>query len=112
MKKPIALELLPGRWINIAYKESTTNGDAEGEYFHSDGEGQIEMMKSLTPQMSFSTMIHELTHAGFDLSGQDQLFTRKQEEAICKMNEMIFSHLFTLNKSKHIKWAEIDKEDD
>ena len=54
-----------------------------------------------------SVLIHELTHAGFDVSGIGELFTAKQEEAICKLNEMIFAHLFTINQNnEHIKWSD------
>lgn len=108
MKKPIAIEIAPGRWVNIAYKE-VTKGDAEGEYFYDEGEFQIELKKSLRGHASLSALIHELTHAGFDVAGLTELFTLKQEEAICKLNEMIFTHLIRLDlNNKHIRWADVD----
>jgi len=108
MKRPTAIEIAPSRWVEIKYKEETT-GCAMGEYVLSDQGARIQIKKDLSGMVAFSTLIHELTHAGFCSSGMDELFTLKQEEAVCKMIEQTFAHIFKFDlNNKHIRWAEFD----
>lgn len=108
MKRPIAVEVAPSRWVQINYK-FITSGNAMGEYQLKDEGPSIEIKQGLSGINAFSTLIHEITHAGFCSTGHDETFTLKQEEAICKMNENIFAAIFKFDvNSKHVRWAEID----
>lgn len=109
MRRPVAFEIAPSRWVKVRYVDEV-QGDCDGLFYYSnEGDMAIDIRKDLNGQNSLSVLIHELSHAAIHVSGQNEIITEKQEEAFCKLNEMLWTHIirFELN-NKHIKWAYID----
>lgn len=106
MKAPVQIEIF-GRKLQIKYKMTSKEGNM-GETERSDPP-VITIFKDnhQTEEEVFTTVLHELFHASICISGQDELFTNEQEEALVTMLEKALGDVLHLRSSKKVKYREI-----
>lgn len=101
---PISVEVLgrecPIVWDAKVEREEGSDVDPWGEY-----EGmacRINVDRKVTdPERRLRTLIHEMVHAGLDVSGWGELLKVKVEEGLCTlMEQLILPNIETLYKLK------------
>jgi len=80
------------QYVNKINEEDDSYGECDGPAH------KIKIKKSLTNEQKRLTVFHEILHAALYISGQSELLTEQQEEAIVVALENGLSQLYNLKE--------------
>lgn len=109
MRVPVTVPV-GGRRIKIRYLKSLPGPDKDvtyGEFCCSTAEIRVNKAVHHTPQEVHQTVIHELFHAVFKMSGLENIIPVKQEEAIVSALENLLAPILVFAPEAKISYREV-----
>lgn len=95
-----------GHWVEVQYLEELDCPDTNGTY--NGYRHTIEICIDQTAEELHRTLIHELAHAVFDISGINHFVPKKAEEAVCCMVEHFSDWIRFDRNSDKLRWEKKD----
>ncbi len=111
MRVPVRIPI-GGRNVPVEYLEQVLDDDGvtplTGATLGDPTRIQISMTENRCPEAVKATLLHEMVHVAFELTGHHELLTENQEEALVVALESMLAPVLAFQSKAGIKYRELE----